>query len=194
MTSRVITQIGLILSAVSFNLASAQGLDPDWKKAIVLIESRADTAYQPVATGFLVIFQKNTFLVTNKHVAQNRDLFFRFNHKSPTAPTIRLSVDTLLTSIRLPWAISQTADIAAIPLAFYPSVSQFQDSADIKSLGISLFKDWNYVNEGDEVFVLGFPLGVGARSRVSCVYRYGIVALKRREGPLFDRLKRLSRQ
>jgi hypothetical protein len=160
----------------------AQGLAPDWKKAIILIEARTDTTYQPAATGFLVLFQKSTFIVSNRHVALNPDLFFRFNLKGATNATVRLSVDSLCAYIKLPWAVSQTSDVAAVPLAFYPSVSRFQDSLDVKSLGISLFKDWNYVNEGDDVFILGFPLGVGAGQRFSPVYRSGIVALKEEKG------------
>ncbi|MFA4907842.1 MAG: hypothetical protein WC602_06220 [archaeon] len=160
----------------------SQGLDPSWKKSVILAESKNDSIYQPIATGFLVLFQNHIFIVTNKHVAERRGLFFRFNSKSLSNPTIRLSIDTLLSFINLPWAVSSTSDVAAIPLIFYPSLSRYRDSIDVKFLGISLFKDWNYINEGDDVFILGFPLGVGVSARFSAVYRYGIIALKEIEG------------
>ncbi len=174
--------IGFCSVVINVNMSFGQGLSPDWKEAVVLIEQQQDTNYYPVATGFLVIFREIPFLITNKHVAENNNLVFRFNSKSSDKSIIRLSVDSLISYTKIPWGFSNSADLAVIQPAFYPSMIKYKDSVKIKLLGISLFKDWDYLNEGDEIFVLGFPFGVGVGSHYSAVYRSGIVALKEQKG------------
>jgi hypothetical protein len=174
--------IGFYSIVINITVSLAQNLSPDWKKTVVLIEEHKGANYQPVATGFIVIFQEIPFLITNKHVAENNNLVFRFNSSSSSTTIIRLSVDSILAYLKIPWAFSKTADLAAIPISFYPSMVKYQDSIVTKSLGISLFKNWDYLNEGDAIFVLGFPIGLGAGSHYSAVYRSGIIALKEQRG------------
>jgi hypothetical protein len=179
---KVILFIIILFIQIFINLSYAQGLSPDWKESVILIEENQGESYQPVATGLMVLFKDISYIVTNRHVAENKNLSFSFNSKLSNRVVIRLSVDSILSYIKIPWAISQTADLAAIPLVFYPSMIQFKDSINVKSLGVSIFKNWDYLNEGDEVFVLGFPLGLGAGTHFSAVYRLGIVALKEQNG------------
>lgn len=178
---KIFLLLGFILYII-LNLSYAQGLSPDWKESVILIEEQQGANYEPVATGFIVLFQKKSFIITNKHVAESNNLMFRFNSRFSKNSIIRLSVDSILQEINIPWAISQTVDLAAIPFIFYKSMISFRDSIKVKFIGISLFKNWDYINEGDEIFVLGFPFGVGAGTHFSAVYRSGIIALKEQKG------------
>jgi len=164
-------------------ISNAQWLDPEWKKSIVLIEVQNDTAsFRAVGTGFIVKYKQKNFIVTNKHIAKKKDLFIRFNLKSKYKSSFRCSIDTLIFYSKLPWGKAKSRDIAVLPLYVYPGIEIYNDSLDIKSIGISLLKDWDYINEGDDVYILGFPLRIGTGEHYSPVIRSGIIALKERKG------------
>jgi len=178
--------ISFLFPSVSFG----QLLEPDWKKAVVLVEQKqialkgekAETSFVAVGTGFIVLFEDMSFLVTNKHIAINERLHLRFNPKPACKSVCRISIDSMSFNTKLPWGIAVNSDIAILPIFFAGKMHSYIDSVDTKSIGLSLFRDWSYVNEGDDIYILGFPLRMGTGTHFTPVIRSGIIALKEKQG------------
>lgn len=168
---------------VFFETSIAQWLPPQWKKGVILFEMKRHTgSFGAIGSGFIVVYDDIEFMVTNKHVAINNGLFVRFNLKSSSQTSIRCSIDSMIINSNLSWRESKTADIAVMPIAQCPEIKSLGDNLDVVSFGVSSFKDWDYVDEGNDVYVLGFPLGIGTEEHYSPVVRQGIVALKNIRG------------
>jgi hypothetical protein len=171
------TLLLLLIFAVSGSLYS-QTLDPSWKKAIVLFEIKQDTNYYPIGSGLVVFYNNFNFIVTNAHIAKKTELFLRFNLKSNPNQSLRVSINKMIKSSNGPWYFAPHSDVAVIPLSTYPEIQNKIDSIDIKPMGVSIFKTWDYLNEGDDIYILGFPIGLGTEQHYSPVYRSGIISLK----------------
>ena len=175
----------LLGSSIIVSDGFGQWLRSDWKKNVFPIErievkASADSVeYHIVGTGILILYKNINYIVTNKHIAQMPNLSIGINTKDPNLPIIHYHFDTMIALTKEHWRISDVFDIAAIRLG-YPS--SWGDTLDILSIGVSLFKPSSEVFEGAEVYVLGFPLGIGVvtKGKYSPVYRGGIVALKER--------------
>ena len=172
----------LLFFLLSSSFSNTQVLEPDWKKGVVVIDQKVGNNLEAIATGIAIMFRNTTYIVTNAHVATLSNLYLRINSKDHGSPPIELSIDSILSSRGIPLAKSPDADIAAIPMFKYSSMEKQFDSLELKSIGISLFKNWDYINEGDDLFVLGFPMQLGSGTRSQPVYRYGIVSLKDKPG------------
>jgi len=158
--------------------------------AVVSIERIDKNNIEPIATGFLAGFFKGefdesknklykTFLVTNRHVFEGKqEITLRFNTTDTGFKRYRLILKDGEKNL---WFThqNQEVDIAIMPISTKSlrkegvSCYFFTDDEDmafidnIKKLGIS---------QGDEVFVLGFPMGITGRERNYVIVRSGIIA------------------
>lgn len=170
-----------IIVAKSVYLYS-QWLDPQWKKSIILFEvQKGSDDFIAIGTGFLIKYHDKDFIVTNKHISNNDQLFIRFNTKDNSITSLRFSIKDILEQGEIEWKVSKECDIAVIPLKI-KIPNSIIDQIDIRSFSISLIKDWEYINEGDDVYILGFPLRIGTGDQFSPVVRSGIIALKNKPG------------
>lgn len=166
-------------------------LPPHYLNAVVSIEKKTgEDSSDSIATGFLVAFcagEKSAegkdlygyFLVTNRHVLEGKNqVILKFNVTGKGTKKYLLElVDEKDKKI---WLTHQNerVDIAIIPISpgyleaqgiecyFFPE----QDMAfkqQIKELGIF---------QGDEIFVLGFPMGITGMERNYVIVRSGIIA------------------
>lgn len=168
------------LFVLATTLAQSQTLDPSWKKGVVLFEMKRDTTFFPVGTGVVVFYNKFSFLVTNNHVAKLPGLYLRLNLKANHNRLFRFQIDEVIFNTKEPWFYSSEGDVAVIPISF-PTDNLGSNSIDVLAIGTSLFKKWDYPNEGDDVYILGFPIGIGTGQHYSPVYRSGIIALKEKK-------------
>jgi len=122
----------------------------------------------------------HTFLVTNKHVLENkRNIILRFNSLE-NSPALDYPID-LYPDGQSIWVghTSPSVDIAAFyinPETLKNDAAQFQffrmdehtmSVTDMKSCGVS---------EGDGIFVLGFPMGIVAPQQNYVIARTGAIA------------------
>lgn len=175
----------LLGTSVFLSDAFGQWLRADWKESVLPIEcfevrGAGDTLeYRVVGTGVLIRYKEVNYIVTNKHVAQTPNLSMGLNTKDPNFPIIHYHFDLLKTISNEHWHLSPVFDVAAIRLA-YPS--NWKDTLDIRSIGVSCIDSSSAVFEGASVYILGFPLGIGFvdQGKYSPVYRGGIIAHKDR--------------
>jgi len=173
-----ILQLALISSPVS----SGQVLQPQWRRGVVLIEQFSNQRFEPLGTSVFLIHRNVHYLLTNSHIARVKSLYARLRCRGTNKPFIRLCIDSMCTSTGFPWLHSRSHDIAVVPLFVPNGLLALQDTIDHSAVGVSIFKGWEYVSEGDEVYVLGFPMALGTSQQYSPVYRIGIVALKEQSG------------
>lgn len=132
----------------------------------------------PVATGFLMQYEEKTqycCIITCKHVTQIKNLWIRYNAK-PRKPftMVRASVAEL-EKHGLTWCFHPNPNVDLAAMILYVS----RDDSDVFGIPISVFGDFDKTAEGDDIFFLGFPLGITGKLRVTPVVRSGIVALKK---------------
>lgn len=77
-----------------------------------------------------------------------------------------------LTNLGVAWISHPEKDIAA---TICPMNSE---TDDFKRFSEALFEEFANVKEGDDIFFLGFPLGIVVPSKVTPIVRSGMVALK----------------
>lgn len=153
-------------------------LPEDWPKTVVLLEERTvgDTgeSFRPLGTGCLLGYQGVSTLVTAAHVLSGAgEVFVSFNRKVGGVgkrPLVDVEAE-----LGCSWQTlaDAGADVAVIPVAF----DRAQD--DVKVIPESLFEFAEGLEESQDVFFLGFPLGVRNVGDVRPLVRAGIVALKR---------------
>ncbi|MBU2025417.1 MAG: serine protease [Patescibacteria group bacterium] len=158
--------------------------------ALVSIETKQGSKFNPIATGYLVGFlhkwnidpKKRTyrvFLVTNRHVFQDvNKLWLRFN-KRDSGGIARFDID-LKSGEESKWLAHNNSkvDLAMIPISpafldennvewlmYNEEMFAFQRS--FEKVGISL---------GDGIFVLGFPMGLSGLKRNYAIVRSGSIA------------------
>jgi hypothetical protein len=159
-------------------------LPEEWKKMIISVEEiqtqeDGKTEYVPVGTAFLVDYNGFNVLVTCKHILNSADLnklFLSFNTQDHQIH--RIPFNTLSNNL-INWVIDTRPeiDIAIIllPLDF--------DKWDIRKLPLNMFSSYEELYEGDELFFLGFPLGIKSLSGIHPLVRQGIIAFKHEGGP-----------
>ena len=133
----------------------------------------------PMATGFLMQYEekhRHCCLITCKHVAQSENLWIRYNTK-PSEPfaMVRQSIAEY-EKYGLTWCFhpNSNVDLATI-------IPYFPDESDIDGIPPSFFGDFDKTAEGDDIFFLGFPLGITGEIKVTPVVRSGIIALKKED-------------
>jgi hypothetical protein len=176
----VVIGVQLLVTPVS---AKEQSLDARWTKSVVLLEQvLQDGTVGPIGSGFITSYDGRDFLVTNRRNAERRGLVLTVNLTTRPGTPLRYSVDEVTRSTGLPWSMAPDADIAVIPLVLPTEARQFADSLDVTPVGINSFKNWDYIREGDDVYILGFPIFLGPGPHTRPIIRSGTVALKEREG------------
>lgn len=124
----------------------------------------------PKASGALIKYRKKDYIVTAKHVVQNiPDPIFVFNNKS--GDIIRRSTQNLNERFGFEWVSHSDVNV---DLSIIPFPVTRED--DILSLGE--FQSFNDINEGDDVFFMGFPFGLSQSERITPLIRQGCVSLK----------------
>ncbi|HMM56068.1 MAG TPA: serine protease [Rudaea sp.] len=142
-----------------------------------------------VGTGFIVgrfleehegEKKYNTFLVTNKHVLQNKDdIIVRFGSSDHSGV---IDYPIKLTDANGPiWVGNPSLDIDVAALVVNPEVLKKDAAAfaffalEKHAIGIAEMKEAG-VSEGDAVFVLGFPMGIVSTQTMYVISRAGSIA------------------
>lgn len=155
-------------------------LPADWSKAILPLATRNGERFNPIGTGFLLghFCEGLGFncLVTAKHVIMRGDgqlrddLFVLLNKVGQGIDFLRLST---LFENRVAWIKHPEKDVAAIPMPADVG------SHDAKKFSPDLIEDFSRIVEGDDIFFLGFPLGIaGTERRITPIVRSGMIAMK----------------
>ena len=122
-----------------------------------------------------------TFLVTNRHVVHpHRQLWIRFR-----APTTDQDATPFLVPVEEsppdPWILhpDPSIDLAVLPLDTVPMPSEFKPNRFLTLDRHAIAREElrsSECNEGNEVFILGFPLGIVGTSQNDVIVRHGIIA------------------
>lgn len=165
-------------------------LHKDYPETVVSIEMQKNiNEFQTIATGFLVGFKLNkknesgedlysTYIVTNKHVFENKkEIWLRFNLKDIHK---RYPFPLLDKNDKINWLIHKNpkVDLAVAPISLdYLNQEgvELKWISDKNMLFTETIKELN-VSIGDEVFVLGFPMGLSGQEKKYVVVRGGIIA------------------
>lgn len=160
-------------------------------RCLVSIEIKEKGKFKPIATGFLVGFVRkkskdpekrsySIFLVSNRHVFEGKDrIWLRFNKKA-SSQAVRFEYE-----LQNKWLAHKdpAIDLAMLTVspaflnrnkvewAFYAE-EQLAFQKDFDEIGISL---------GDDLFVLGFPMGRSGLKKNYAIVRGGLIARIDRE-------------
>lgn len=165
-------------------------LPKEYLDAVVSIERKvADGSFNTIATGFLVGLRSgrisdkgeeffNVFLVTNKHVIEEEEnVWVRFNKGETSQRYVINLIDEKGNKIWLPhpnpsvdlvviYILANKLQEDGVEFKFFPEdILAFSDK--MKELGVS---------QGDEIFVLGFPMGISGKEKKYVIVRGGIIA------------------
>lgn len=166
-------------------------LPPIYLNAVVSIEKETgDDNFQSIATGFLVGFLTGgksaedealyrVYLVTNRHVLEGKSqIILRFNIIGQVAK--RYPVELIDKNGKKQWLAhpNEKVDISVILIDtkylkeegiefIFFTEKNMAFKKEMKELGIS---------QGDEIFVLGFPMGITGVERNYVIVRSGIIA------------------
>ena len=156
-------------------------LSEQYLKTIVLFEiPDGKGGFTSHGTGVLLNYKKVFVLATCKHIVVRPDgkpyagLHATINKTDGTAS--RKNIELLQKQFNLKWFFHKDneVDLAISPIALDLSVE------DIKLISEEMFEDFANMPLGDDVFFLGYPLGLGVNNvpRLSPLVRTGVVALK----------------
>ena len=174
-------------------------LPRDYLNAVVLIETTADGAsFAPIASGFLAGFRTGekgeageelyrVFLVTNRHVFHGKkEVVLRFNISEGGSKRYVLHLEDT-NGPKWRKHEKEKADVAVIPINvkalesdhiafwFFPEDNMaFKNT--VNELGIT---------QGDDIFVLGFPMGIAGEEKNYVIVRSGVIA--RLDDEIIDR-------
>lgn len=159
----------------------AQWLREDLLKTIVLFElPDMKGGFSSHGTGVLINYKQHFFIATCKHIVLKPDgssfvgLQATLNKSDGTVS--RKNIDAIQKQFNVTWAFHENpvVDLALTTIAIE------QKTEDIKFVGEDLLEDFTNIPLGDDVFFLGYPLGLGVQNvpKLSPLVRTGIVALK----------------
>lgn len=154
---------------------------------------KANNSVKYIATGFLYGYpagknekgQKtySVFLVTNRHVIENTgDILVRFNAQAGKHPkTQRIPVEDSGRTIR--WTVHPDPNVDAAVLLIDEFLPKIEESGikmsficeGVHTTTIDEMRNSEF-GEGNEVFVLGFPLGMAGITQNYVIVRQGMVA------------------
>ena len=142
---------------------------PVMKKTVIVI---ADDNFTLKGTGVIIGYNEFIHVVTARHVVENiSDPTIIFNLKNGKPSNLKTSQITMVTKKTWTYHPNSKIDIACIPFGF-------PEEADIRTIRPTLFKKYSEVREGEELFFMGFPLGLTSKSKVTPVLRKACLALK----------------
>lgn len=151
-------------------------LPEDLLKTTVLIGIQKEKEFQPIGTGFLVNFQGKILLLTCKHVAQedkgNSIVIFNFkNGKIASRP-----LKNLKEKYNFDWKFHKSEDIAAI--IFGIDVSR----DNLLLVPYDFVETYENLEIGDDVFFLGYPMGITSKESAYPLARSEIISTKLGDG------------
>ncbi|MDO9581229.1 MAG: serine protease, partial [Bacteroidales bacterium] len=147
------------------NMSSSSWLPDEWSKTTVLIERREireeKEEFIPTGTGFLIDYKTKHFLVTCRHVVNSKedDLFVCFNLKN--GQIARRSILQIKKQHNIDWIFHRSEDVAMIVFG----IDETND--ELKKLPKDLFENFNDLEVGDDIFFLGYPMGLRALKSAS---------------------------
>lgn len=156
-------------------------LPPEWSKCIVMIEQLSQEEanqprrrLEPIATGFIVRYQRLNVFITCRHcLVKQEDTYITTNSKKEQKVIAKPLSDILETpNVSLCFHPNAKIDLVAMPFPVMP------ESDDILAVPSDLFEDSENFSEGDDIFFLGFPLGITTQGKIKPLVRSGIVSLK----------------
>lgn len=147
----------------------------DLKKTIILIgEKQPNSAgAQPKGSGVLIKHKGNSYVVTAKHVIEkiNNPIFIVDNKKGGI---LLRSTQVIREKFGCEW-INHPND--EVDLSIFHFIT-YRGVEDLLSVEISDFRRFIDIVDGDDVFFMGFPLGLTQSERITPLIRQGCVALK----------------
>jgi len=156
-------------------MSIAGWLPPEWQKAIMPIAvQEVSGAFTPIGTSFLLAFGGFNCVITAKHVVlkdgQPRTGLFMLNNLRNGSVIAKGFEQFAREGVN--WVSHPEQDIAATVCPMNP------EADDFKRFSENMLEDFANIREGDDVFFLGFPLGITLPRRVTPIVRSGMVALK----------------
>ncbi len=160
----------------------ANWLNEEFLKTVVLFElPNNNSVLQPHGTGVLINYKENFVLVTCRHIVVNP--YTKEEFKGLNVILNRLdggkeqrSIEQVHREFGLKWVFhhDQNVDIAVTPIA----IKQNED--DIKLVSQNLFENFENLPLGEDVFFLGYPLGLGVsnENKSTPLIRAGLVSAK----------------
>jgi hypothetical protein len=161
-------------------------LPEQWPKTVVSFDKpykdeKGKLSFDVIGTGFMIQYKDLTCLVTARHVVVDdsgglsKNTFVAFNLITGLVARVLLDDFEKIDS-NWKWIFHprKEVDLAILPFAVAKEM-------DLKSIGQDLFEKFQDIVEGDEIFFLGFPLGIMSEKKVSPLVRGGIVSLKRED-------------
>ena len=129
-------------------------------------------AVQPKGSCAIISYRKRSYAITAKHVIQNiADPIFLFNNKK--REMVRRPTSDITIAIGAEWAHHTDVNV---DLSIIPFLVSRED--DIFAVSDQAFQYFINVNDGDDVFFMGFPFGLSQSERITPLIRQGCVSLK----------------
>jgi len=165
-------------------------LPSSYLDAVVSIGVEAEEKFRSLATGFLVGFlngeknkdgnlSHNVFLVTNRHVFENRkQILLRFNLAAEDSKKYNIVLEDDKGKPLWLAHSNKKIDIAMVSLNTNKLVADGIKYSFIKERDIA-FQDTiqdKGISQGDGIFVLGFPMGISGREKNYVIVRSGIIS------------------
>lgn len=155
-------------------------------EAVVLFESKKGRKFTGNATGFLIGFKHgnkgnyHTFILTNKHVFNNKhELYVSFDSNGVKRKRARLELIKI--NGQKTWFEHRfkEVDLALLPISMQVIQQIFGSSNKwIPEDSFLYMKDFENkgIYPGDELYFVGFPLGLSGKLKNSPIIRSGIVS------------------
>lgn len=153
-----------------------------WPKTVVMIERSQwgvrGLEFVPVGTGFITEYKNINILVTCKSIVYELEkkidnLFVSYNLKNGTRA--RREIEEIKQAFSVDWQFSEdkNVDLAIIPYVIDENID------DVKRMGRDLYEPIDQLCAGDDIFFLGFPLGIdaGLQTFMRPLVRQGMIAL-----------------
>lgn len=147
----------------------------EWDRCIISIEKYDKNTYSPLGTAFLIDYKDYNVLVTAKHVAKlidenSEEIFFSWNTKD--GEIRRIPFSEIKEDANWIYHENKELDIAIRIFRIAPELD------DTKKIPVDLFEKFENIREDDDIFILGFPLGITNKDEIKAVVRSGVVAYK----------------
>lgn len=146
-------------------------LPSDIKKTVVMIgDIKEEGVALPAGSGVLVNYQGKHYAISAGHVIRGLDdPVVIFNDKTG-APTGRMTSE-LSRRFGVNWEYhpDDRVDLTAIPFGINT------ETDDLRVLPEDMFQDYAGINDGEDVFFMGFPLSLSRRDTIVPVIRQGCI-------------------
>lgn len=164
-------------SSKLFTVKNMAWLPNRWSKIVVPFEERIEEddeeKFDIIATSFLLNYKETNFLLTCKHVVEDKDnLFITFNSRKKDGEQIRFSLEDFSKKMG-GWEYHDDPNVDVAVL----EVKIDFEKLEVNVLNESLFDKVENCLEGFDIFFLGYPLGLTSLTKRKPVVRSGIIAL-----------------